>query len=215
MVICPNCKSELPDRAKFCLNCGSKILDDKENEIKISDSAIQRSQIGHGNVGEVEISPTISQSFKPIITQQVQGVPTCPTCGNIISDKNKFFTENCKICGKKICNECGTSQYNFAQYNTYCKDKGYESINPICKIHELIPNCHSCGGTGNCNGDIFENSAQRIGITRKCNYGKCPYCNGTGKGFIFKCNACNGYGLCIFCHGTNKCYYCKGIGYIK
>ena len=56
MPFCPNCGCKLPENAKFCLECGTKIETPKTG-VGIEDSIIQRSQVGTSSVGSMQISP--------------------------------------------------------------------------------------------------------------------------------------------------------------
>ncbi len=94
----------MSDNAKFCTECGAQLSDYTSGGVDIDDSVVQRSQVGAASVGNVNISPVIS----PTMTQTFE-FPRCPTCENVLSDKNKLF--KCQICGNKVCDTCGFSYH--------------------------------------------------------------------------------------------------------
>ena len=108
---CPQCNSWNERESDFCSRCGHSLKSiQKESNIDIKDSVIQRSQIGQASVGSVHISPSMSQN--------VYGTPTCPQCKNILSETN--ILQYCKLCDTTFCNRCPE------KYDTPADEKTYE-----------------------------------------------------------------------------------------
>lgn len=91
---CPNCGNQMGDNAKFCMECGAKLGDYTSGGIGIKDNVIQRSRIGSGSVGNVEISPTINA------TATAAAGYACRLCGSPAAGKCGFYT--CGKCLKKV-----------------------------------------------------------------------------------------------------------------
>lgn len=76
---CPKCGSDLPEDAKFCLNCGERVPADEDTVIC--------PECGK-RIPKVKFCPECGHKFGN----------TCPSCGAALADGAKFCTE----CGTKL-----------------------------------------------------------------------------------------------------------------
>jgi len=105
MPFCSCCGTEFFENEQFCTFCGKEYIPKERKTIStispvssvgIQDNIVQRSQIGQASIGSISVAPSM--------TQKVHGVPTCPNCGNILTETN--ILEYCKICDKQLCKKC-------------------------------------------------------------------------------------------------------------
>ena len=141
----------------------------------------------------------------------IGGTPTCPNCGNILSDKN--ILSKCEVCGVQWCSICGKERNDeiiraddnikYAKRNnreifnwqnkrrcTACEEKHLKTVEISCL--SCAPSYYSVG-------------LDNIGHQKPT--GKCLSCDGngyTGKIIKLKCIPCGGSGTCPVCNGTKR-----------
>ncbi len=109
--VCPNCKSELEENAKFCQECGEKIngkskekkntkpKKEKKSEKTCSHCGeeLEKDEIFCSNCGKkIEDKSKEKKNTKP--KKEKKSEKTCPHCGEEL-EKDEIF---CSSCGKKI-----------------------------------------------------------------------------------------------------------------
>lgn len=71
MAICSKCGSQLPDGAKFCLNCGAQSSGSPENSQSYQAGNSKRETVFEG---EIHKCPSCGEVLGAFVT-------TCPSCG--------------------------------------------------------------------------------------------------------------------------------------
>lgn len=127
---CPNCKSKIGEKERFCSSCGYDTSSSKsEHEIKCSGCGCRLEKT-------TKFCPECGKKYNPCskcnadIPNGANACPVCgakvpvacPKCGSLISTDSKFCPEcgqslvkHCPSCGKqvnngaKFCSECGTT----------------------------------------------------------------------------------------------------------
>ena len=102
---CPNCGKELPEGTKFCLNCGAKIEEKKEDAPNTADEPITCSKCGKEIPAGTKFCPSCGTKVKakpapkPAPEKPEMVTPAnCPKCGNSLPEGTSF----CPVCGNKI-----------------------------------------------------------------------------------------------------------------
>jgi hypothetical protein len=105
---CQNCGAKTPDTAKFCPECGQRIMASHVST-GIEDSVVTRSPGSNSNLPTV-----ISLSAKE------PSISRCPNCDKELSIENKLLI--CLECGEKFCEKCE----RFYRYDRLRQEK------PLC-----------------------------------------------------------------------------------
>ncbi len=177
-MFCHSCGNEVPEKAKFCPECGTEVIV-KKVEKKVEARAPK-------NVSKVyKEAPSdnlvrATQNFKGISRNKVL---VALLAGAII------------IVGVQVFGGGGSSSsggYSNDDYydKDYQNNKDDDDYNYNYKHEEHMVTCTSCFGSGECNGcDGSGKDSVFVGgtsyITHNCNYcfgsGKCRICGGDGK----------------------------------
>ena len=113
---CPGCRAKIPDMAKFCPECGTR-LSGSGGGANISDSLVTH-------------SPGIGSNYAPVInvSSKEQNILRCPNCEMEISNENKPL--KCLECGTKFCENCE---------KWYRKEDRQRGEKPLCeKCYALL-----------------------------------------------------------------------------
>jgi hypothetical protein len=107
---CPGCRAKIPDMAKFCPECGTR-LSGSGVGANISDSVVTH-------------SPGIGSNYAPVInvSGKEQYILRCPNCEMEISNENKPL--KCLECGTKFCENCE---------KWYRKEDRQQGEKPLCE----------------------------------------------------------------------------------
>jgi subfamily B ATP-binding cassette protein MsbA len=94
--VCPTCGHEMPVGAKFCLNCGKKLLDDPRLCPKC----------GHKIIQGMKFCQNCGTPISEMMEQVSEEQSICPSCGKPIVPGTKF----CRYCGATISDDSGESE---------------------------------------------------------------------------------------------------------
>lgn len=158
MIFCPSCGNQMSDNAKFCMECGAKLTDFSSGGVKINDNVIQKSQVGVASVGNVNISPVISNYNDSSLVKSDKDL--CPKCGfkmKIVNDKFKVAEAYCNDIivaiyaeGQKLgqlCIKCGYKYLDDPKFisKCYCLDEYFIYRKEAGMLSSGGMKCTKCG----------------------------------------------------------------------
>jgi len=195
---CPECFATIPDMAKFCPECGTRLtsLGTSGSTAKIEDSVVTRSPGAGSNY-----APVINVSSNASSRDQKNA--RCPNCDMEISKDNRSL--KCMECGAKFCENCeGFYRHEVRQrgekplcYKCYTAIAGQTSKNVSAQqIKEETPDivisqpvhCPFCGTTNLPDSLFCVNCGKQI--TAKTTAAHCQYCGATNMIDSLFCVSC-------------------------
>ncbi len=215
VLYCPNCGSKLPQRAVYCMACGTKIEHERD-----ADTDRSQTEVRAATREEVEAARELMRSRqffdieerRIVDEQKASGCERCGGSGRLECQRCDGTGECAAKCDEGACPKC----HGYGTLCRYCKGSG---------------ECIKCGGTGKCNlcdGEGIDGMGVRCaqcngsGLCSYCEGGQCAACGGTGA--CLECQyestqyyqdevSCYGEGSCVNCNATGNCPRCQGTNF--